>query len=57
MKFKNMIGIDVGKNSIDFSFLENGEKKLQGQVENTAKKIAAFLTSLKIDTNETLFCM
>ena len=57
MKFKNIIGIDIGKNSFDFSFLENGEKKLQGQVENLAKKISAFLLSLKVDYKETLFCM
>ena len=57
MKFKNIIGIDIGKNSFDFSFLENGEKRLNGQVENSAKKIAAFLLSLKIDFKETLFCM
>lgn len=57
MKFKNIIGIDVGKNSIDFSVLENGEKKLQGQVENSVKKLTLFLTSLKVDFAETLFCM
>ncbi len=57
MKFKNIIGIDTGKNSFDFSFLENGEKKLHGQVENSTKKITAFLLSQKIDFKETLFCM
>lgn len=57
MKFKNIIGIDTGKKSIDFSFLENGEKKLLGQVENSIKKISAFLSGLKVDFKETLFCM
>jgi len=57
MKFKNIIGIDVGKTSIDFSVLENGEQKLQSQVENTIKKLNVFLISLKIDFKETLFCM
>ncbi len=57
MKFKNIIGIDTGKKSIDFSFLENGEKKLLGQVENSIKKISTFLSGLKVDFKETLFCM
>jgi transposase len=57
MKFKNIIGIDTGKNSIDFSFLENGEKKLVSQVENSVKKLELFYNGLKIDVKETLFCM
>jgi len=57
MKFKNIIGIDTGKNSIDFSFLENGEKKLISQVENSVKKLELFYNGLKIDVKETLFCM
>ncbi len=57
MKFKNIIGIDTGKKSIDFSFLENGEKKLLGQVENSIKKISTFLIGLKVNFKETLFCM
>lgn len=57
MKFKNIIGIDTGKKSIDFSFLENGEKKLLGQVENSDKKFSTFLRGLKVDFKETLFCM
>lgn len=57
MKFKNIIGIDIGKNLIDFSFLENGEKKLIGHVENSVKKLNLFFIDLKIDVKETLFCM
>ena len=57
MKFKNIIGIDTGKSSIDFSFLENGEKKKIGIVENSVKKLELFLNDLKINVKETLFCM
>ncbi|MBK7573478.1 MAG: IS110 family transposase [Bacteroidetes bacterium] len=57
MKFKNIIGIDTGKSSIDFSFLENGEKKKIGIVENSVKKLELFFNDLKIDVKETLFCM
>ena len=57
MKFKNIIGIDTGKSSIDFSFLENGEKKKIGIVENSVKKLELFFMDLKIDVKETLFCM
>ena len=57
MKFKNIIGIDIGKNSIEISFLENGVKKLKNQIENSPKKINSFLTGLKIDMNDSLFCM
>lgn len=57
MEFKNIIGIDVGKNSVDLMFLENGEKKLQSKIENSVKKLASFLKNLKIDFTETLFCM
>ena len=57
MKFKTIIGIDIGKNSIEISFLENGVKKLKNQIENSPKKINSFLTGLKIDMNDSLFCM
>ena len=57
MKFKNIIGIDTGKSSIDFSFLENGEKKKIGIVENSTKKLELFFKDFKIDIKETLFCM
>ena len=52
MKFKNIIGIDTGKSSIDFSFLENGEKKKIGIVENSVKKLELFFNDLKIDVKK-----
>lgn len=57
MKFKSIIGIDVGKKSIEFSLLINGEKKQSGAVENNPKKLTAFLKALNIAFEDSLFCM
>jgi len=57
MKFKNIIGIDIGKETIELTVLENGEKKLHLQIENTMKKLNTFFKSLKLEWKDSLFCM
>ena len=57
MKFKNIIGIDVGKKLMDLTLLQNGEKILQSQAENSIEKIKTILKKLKVDFSESLFCM
>jgi len=57
MEFKNIVGIDVGKESLDFIVLESGEKKTESKVSNTLKKIEKYIQSLNLDLSQTLFCM
>jgi len=57
MEFKNIVGIDVGKESLDFLVLESGEKKTQSKVPNALKKVEKYIQSLNLDLTQTLFCM
>jgi transposase len=57
MKFKNIIGIDIGKETLEFTVLEWGETKIKMTVPNAIKKLEKFIQSLSLDLNETLLCM
>src|SRR2546428_13593444 len=57
MKFKNVIGVDMSKETFELFMLEEGKKVLQQQVENTPKSIASVFKKNKIELTETLICM
>jgi transposase len=57
MEFKNIIGIDVGKETLEFTLLVLGEKKISMSVPNTIKKLEKFIKTLSLDLTESLFCM
>lgn len=57
MKFKVIIGIDLGKESIHFTVMNEDSIKVQSEIANNPKQLQLFLKGLGVDLNETLFCM
>jgi transposase len=57
MEFKNIIGIDMGKENFELTLLEEGKKMTQHQVENNLKAIATMFRKIKIDFSQTLICL
>lgn len=57
MEFKNIVGIDTGKESLDFMVLKSGEMESEGKVPNSMKKLEKYIQSLNLDLTQTLFCM
>lgn len=57
MKFKNIIGVDLGKENIDFTVMHEDNIKIQCEIANNPKQLQLFLKGLGVDLNEALFCM
>jgi transposase len=57
MEFKNIIGVDTGKESLEFAVLNEGKQAHVATVTNTAKKLESFIKSLSLNVKDTLFCM
>lgn len=61
MKFKYFIGIDVSKDTLDLSIVEEGKQLLHKRIGNNQKEIKAFITFFKkefsTDLNSSLYCM
>ena len=57
MKFKSIIGLDLGKENIHFTVMNEDRILIQQEVENQPKQLQLFLNTLGIEINETLFCM
>ncbi len=60
MEFKHFIGIDVSKDTLDFSLVVGGEKQFHLQTTNNKKGIMEVVKKLKqakISVCETVFCM
>jgi len=57
MDFKFIIGLDMAKENFELVMLEEGTTKLQMQVDNNRKSIAAAFKKNKIDLQKTLICM
>lgn len=59
-KFKYFIGVDVSKNTLDYSVVKDNKELFSFQSENTAKGIKSILKELKSkgikDLSEVLFC-
>jgi transposase len=57
MKFKNTIGIDLGKENIHFTVMNEDVIKIQSEIANKPKQLELFLKGLGVELHETLFCM
>ena len=61
MQFTFFVGIDVSKETLDFSLVQSGKLLLELRVENSSKGVKSALKELKlqfeIDFKNTLFCM
>jgi len=57
MEFKNIVGVDTGKDTLEFAVLQQGKEIQIISVNNTVKKLEGFIKSLSINVKETLFCM
>jgi transposase len=57
MKFRNIIGVDTGKETLEFAVLKEGNEAAITTVPNSSKKLEAFIKSLSVSLKETLFCM
>lgn len=60
MKFKWFIGIDVSKNTLDITVLNENNKILFKQIENNVGQVKIFLKDLKsrkVNLSESLLCM
>jgi transposase len=61
MKYVHFVGVDISKETLDYSVLHQGEKILQFKSENSEKGIKTFLKELRkvkgFHINETLICM
>jgi transposase len=61
MKFKNFVGIDVSKSSVDFSIIKDQKFLFHQRIENSKDSVNMFLKELKfnhkIGGKSTLFCM
>ena len=60
MEFKHFIGIDVSKDTLDFSLVVGGEKQFHLQTTNSKKAIMQVVKQLKqshTTLSETIFCM
>lgn len=61
MSYQWFIGIDVSKQTLDFTILHNNEKKLYEQITNSEHAIKSFLKKLiteqKISIESCLFCL
>lgn len=55
MKFKNIIGIDVSKSTLDYHILNETESK--GQIKNEKKAILDFFKNLDLVPTTTLVCL
>lgn len=55
MKFKNIIGIDVSKVTLDYHILSETESS--GKLKNEAKAIQSFFKNLGVDPSTTLVCL
>jgi transposase len=53
---KNVIGVDVSKEKLDFCLLENGKIVKEWIVANSTETIKNELSSLKIDLTKTIVC-
>lgn len=61
MSYQWFIGIDVSKQTLDITILNNSEKKMYQQIENSDQSIKCFLKKLineqKISLHDCLFCL
>ena len=57
MEFKNIIGVNMAKETLELVLLEGGKKKLQLQVMNHPKEIRSVFRKNKIDLSQTLICL
>jgi transposase len=57
MEFKNIVGIDTGKETLEFAVWKQGKENGLATVNNTVKKLESFIKSQSLNLKETLFCM
>ena len=61
MSYQWFIGIDVSKQTLDITILNNSEKKMYEQIDNSDQSIKSFLKKLvseqKVSLNDCIFCL
>lgn len=61
MRYVHFVGVDISKETLDYSVIHGGEKILQFKSENSDKGIKSFLKELKkikgLELDSTLICM
>lgn len=59
-KFSYQLGIDVAKDTLDFTLLQTGKKLYYQRIDNTPKAVQSYLQQLEkqgIALTDILFCM